>query len=375
MERLIFLYVSDGAAKEEEAEKFWAGPKVETRNRFATSVEQEGYYAVLSMLRSRGVVKDVVIVVESTRSPGSRKTKEGIRIYTVPHISIFNQFMKPNDIIWVRGGWRSWHKWLLGNVGKRWQMVYAANTGREKWKFWDVNLNDLCSQNYMDPHNRYQYKYIKPINPGVFKYLGYKLEYDIQICASRITHRKGQHYTLEAMVALKKMGYNARAYMPGNFPSLGYRQKCLDLISKHKLNVELPGMVSRKVICTKMNQSRIFTHLGGGGQGDRSPLEAAQCGCPILIASPHRHADYVTNPVLSPVGVANINDPLETAHRSKFVIDEFSHDDRKRIHNKFQVLGGIDRAFENMADLIDLMQQFKRPDPKRLIQRFGNKSL
>jgi len=61
------------------------------------------------------------------------------------------------------------------------------------------------------------------------------------------------------------------------------------------LQIDMPGMVSRKDLAGIFRQSRLFLHLGTGGQGDRGPLEAMACGCQVLIGYPGYHSPHVSS--------------------------------------------------------------------------------
>ena len=167
MKRLIFLYMSEGCAPP-NSNTPW-DPKTKSKNKYALGLESEGYLYILRRLSETKVFDEILIFIESNRGPGYFITSTGIKGYVIPEIARINEYLKPNDIIWARGGVRSWYEVLDEKKGKHWMVLYAANTGRQRWRFWDVVLNDTLGINMIDRRGRFFFDFEKPINPEIFK--------------------------------------------------------------------------------------------------------------------------------------------------------------------------------------------------------------
>ena len=143
MGKLIFFYTNHG--NNPTPPKKW-DKSVKSQNPYVNLITTEGYYHLLRRLKDQQIVDDVLLIIESNRSPGCFE-HDGIKGYTVPHIRNSREFIDKDDIIWARGGFRSWHDYLI-DLQKEgfWLMLYAANTGRERWAFWDIIL-DKQNQN------------------------------------------------------------------------------------------------------------------------------------------------------------------------------------------------------------------------------------
>jgi len=293
--RLVFFYTQYGAGDKSHIPKW--NPKAETKNFFAVEeggLRSEGYFWLLKKLKETGVFDEILIVIESNRSPG-RTDIEGLPCIVVPVIDCVHDFLRPDDIIWVRGGFRSWfvHLERLKKAG-HWLLLYAANTGRQRWMIWDVVFDDYVQSSQLDTRNRLWVKFNKPINPLIFYPKQIDPIYDICIGASHIHDRKGQWRVIEALAHYKKATKRSlKAVMLGR-GSRGTRTSTLyQIVDSEGLDVVFTGMLPRSKVCDIYNQSKIFIYLGEHGQNDRGPLEALCCGTPIIIANPRYHQPEV----------------------------------------------------------------------------------
>jgi hypothetical protein len=304
----------NGSCSDPSKEKY--DPTVETANHFAVSsggIKSEGYLLLLQTLLSDGVIDEVVIFIESTRSPGSTRIGN-ITVHVVPHIEHSKEFLREGDIIWIRGGFRGWHNFLVSLKGKHWLMLYAANTGRERWPFWDVVLDDLGETRF-DKLGRFFYDFYKPIPPKLFYYDPKFPKYDICIGASHIHEKKAQHKVVAAVRSYRSLyGDNLKCVLPGRYIG-SFGRDLPTIIKEDGLNIEMPGMVTRQQLNEIFNQSCLTVFLTEGGQGDRGPMESLSAGTPVIIRNPKRHHHSIKHPDVCKV--ASSSDPEYVARLIK----------------------------------------------------------
>lgn len=294
--RLVFFYVSWKHGYGEGID--WKrGHKSE--NFYAKRFEEEGYCLLLRFMLNHNIIDDVLILIESKSDPG-RFSAMDMKGHVIPSIENAWGFIKDDDIIWVRGGWKHWHDVLIEfQEAGHWLMLYAANTGREKWRFWDIVFNDQITIPVVDTVGRLQYPFRKPIQENIFfpKRLEPKkdqIKYDIMIGASHIHDKKGQWRVIDALIEYEKLFFeDLKAVLPGSFMRGVQTNKIVDKINDNGLDVEMPGMVPRKDLAKLMNQTALFVHLGSHGQADRGPIEAMACGCPVMLGFPQYHSKWL----------------------------------------------------------------------------------
>lgn len=342
--RVVFLYTSYGAAGVGSTPA-WDSNK-ESNNHFVGEhgLPTEGYFHMLLKLKEMGIIDDLLIFIESYRSSGY-KDISGIKCYVVPRIEYVENFLQENDIIFVRGGFRGWYDPFLLKMQKqkRWLILYAANTGRQRWTVWDIVLSDLNTEHTFDRRGRFWLLFKKPINPDIFHLRTTKRDIDICIGASKIHDKKGQWKVIDALIEYKRIfGKTLKCILPG---SLRYRGKetpqIVPKINKYSLDVEQPGFVNRYAMDKIYNRSKVFIYLGNSGENDRGPLEATSVGCPTILGGTTRHAPFLRGKHLGIIVSKNANDPtvvaneinqmLET-HTERFRISVASHFDK---HNGF----------------------------------------
>lgn len=293
--RLVFLFYSDGPTQPDSIPKF--DPKAISVNKYAKQFFTDGLYYVFQRLIEIGTLEEVLIVTESNRSPGFLKTDfPGIQSIIIPHISCLDNLLRPDDIIFTRGGFRSWHDWLIARQKEGyWMWLYAANTGRQRWPFWDLILEDCHNWDTVgktDRLGRHHLDYRKPINPTYFYPTDDpKYEYDFMIGASYITDKKGQWRTIQALKKFRELyGYSPRCIMPGATRRGTKTLKMLEYLNRNSdLDIEMPGMLNRQKLAVLMRKTKVFIHSGASGQNDRGPLEAMACGCRLILHSPQYH--------------------------------------------------------------------------------------
>lgn len=293
MKRLVYLYVSNGSAHPDFIPKW--DPKIISSEFFAHNIKDEGFYFLFCLLLEQRVFDEVLIVVESTRSPGHLHLSNQMQVLVVPHISELKKFMRDGDILWARGGWRSWFAFLEEwHDQDRWLLFYRAATNRGTWNFWDIVFDDLRTEFAQDEAGRFYYPIKKPINPTIFAPISKKRNYDVMIGASHVHDKKRQYLMIEVLKEYyKKYHTNLHCVLPGSIHRGVYTASIIPSIAKYNLDVTLTGMVNHHQLAALYNDCSIFVHCGVGGQNDRGPLEALSCGTPIMLANEQYHAPCI----------------------------------------------------------------------------------
>ena len=354
--RLIFLYVRDGAAPGNVY-----NPIIPTRNFYANRIKDEGYFYILKRMVEEKIVDEVLIFIESNKGPGYINYGNKITGHVMPDIADLKQYIRPDDIIYVRGGFKSWYDHLVNYKEQgHWMLLYAANTGREKWPLWSVVFNDLTGNNKFDASGRFQFDFKKPINPNLFFPIKTTRNYDVCIGASHIHDKKGQWRAVQALIEYKKIfNENLKCIMPGALRKGVETYKMLDILKNNIVNVTMPGMVSRSQLNKIYNRSKLFVHLGGGGQGDRGPLEALRCGTPVMIGNKTRHSKTVYQNAKA-CTVIPINASAEDIARILYYnIATYNERARKYITNYFEETNGIETVIlPEMKKLFNIFRTY-----------------
>ena len=375
--RLVFLFTNQGSVPE-GADAPW-DPKVETKNFYAVNptngLPSEGYLYMLKAMLKEKIVDDLIIFIESNRWPGYYIYDPNIHCYVVPQVAHIIPFLQEGDVIFARGGFKSWFNFLTQmSEEKRWLLLYAANTGRERWKFWDICFDDLSGKHRYDIRNRFFYDFKKPINAEVFKPLNIKKEFDVCIGASHVSDRKAQWKTVEVVVAYKELfGEALKCVLPGRITHGVNSNKMSEKIKRAQIDVLQPGMVTRDKVCEYMNKSHIFVYLGQGGQNDRGPLESLQCGTPVMIASTRRHSPVVYGDSRYCTVAKDPEDFKGIAYQLKEQLDRYRHqsDIRDECHDYFGRVSGIDVILSDMRRLFDLIRNNPVPNIEILKKEYG----
>ncbi len=364
--RLIFLFTQQGA-----------GPKgavydasVPSRNHFAVGeggLKSEGYMWLLHRMLETKIVDEIIIFIESNRYSGSASIY-GIPIHVVPHITNVDPFMQPEDVIWVRGGFRSWHEWLVKRKGKHWLLLYAADTGRERWLFWDIIFSDIGKKNWIDARNRLRVGFHKPIHPKIFYPIGCVPEYDVCIGASHIHDKKGQWKTIQAVIEYQKMyGVKLKCAMPGRLMRGTNTSQIPKVIAEHSLDIKVLGMVGRKTVNQIYNKSKLFVYLGGGGQNDRGPLEALCCGTQIIICNPARHHEVCyLDPTVNAVCEKHLDFKM-VAQKMNLALNKWTTNTKTLVHKYFEAQNGIETVcLPEMKSVFDVIRRNPQPSKEAL---------
>lgn len=372
--KLIYFYVSNGASSEKDDYRW--DSKIETQNHFARQLWTEGRFIMLDKMVEKGYFQELLVFIDSNRSPGSFQITPRAKVYVVPHLKESLKYIEERDIIYARGGFKQWYSTLQTLADRKyWIMFYRANTNRGPWPFWDIVLNDLADNNYQTG-NRLAYNFSKPINeklfcPGLVP--KHKRVYDVMVGASHIHTKKGQHLAINALLEYeRRFGRSLSICMPGSFIRAGTNKIITDAIESNRLNIYAPGMVSRETLCSLMNNTKLFLHLGPGGQNDRGVLEAMCCGTPVMISSPSRFSSFVSNNPKVSIIASNPNNANGTAIEIKNALQRYNTTDfGESVWKYYLDKNGMEEVvIPKMAKLIDYITINPVPNRAKLLREF-----
>ncbi len=360
MRRLVYCYVSNGSCPESEIRDLKWSPDAETREHFAgPQLLTEGFYFLFQQFIHCGFFDEILFVIESSKSPGHRRYHKGIEILVVPNLSCLHKFTRPDDIMWFRGGWRSWFPVIERYCdADHWILFYRANTNRGAWPFWDVVLDDLIEKPTVDQIGRFYYPIGKPTNTGMFYPAKVARKYDLCIGASHVHDKKGQWRVVDALVEYRKLfGHNLKCILPGSFHNGIGTNQIGAAKEENKLDIEFPGMLSRNDMVTAYNMSKLLVHSGVSGQGDRGPLEAMSCGCPVAIFKPEIHAPFVRScPYNFTIDFSDSIEAAKSIHAALRTINRHGEKWRAEVKAYYEAHNGIDEViipqFKRLFDVI-----------------------
>lgn len=375
MPNLIFFYVSDGACND-DANVTWDYMGI-TNNRYAQNVWQEGVFQLWDKMASSKVVSQAITYIDSMRGRhGNIRMTPNSVVCCVPHLKYALSEIKADDIIIARGGFKPWFP-VLAELQKRgnWILFYRANTNRGPWPFWDVVLDDLISQHEIHDGRLY-FSFNKPVNESLFfpKKEITKL-YDVMLNASHIHEKKGQHIFIHAAVDYQeKYDQNIKICMPGGFVKSWVREYILQTIQKYGLDVTIPGGVHRKDLNTLYNASKIYVHLGTGGQNDRGCLEAMRVGLPVFIKNIRAFAPFVSKCNLYTEKVLEGLPSIGIAESFKHMLNEYNdlesplYKDASDYYLKSNGLWEV--ALPRMATLFENLYSIGQPNRAEICKRY-----
>lgn len=368
--RVIYFYFSNGACAKDNIIP-WSD-KIKTLNHYAQNIWTEGPFRMLDLMAQKGIIDEQIVFIDSTRNPGFYPITEKSKVYVVPHLSESLNYIKSGDVIYARGGFKPWIDTLqtLSN-NKHWIMFYRANTNRGNWQFWDIILDDLVDNNY-NAGGRLGYSFRKPINEDLFFNDKHPQRlYDVMVGASHIHIKKGQHLTIQALLKYKEMfGKSLSAILPGSFIRSYTNKVIIDVLQSKELNLVHTGMVNREKLNSQMNLSKLFIHLGPGGQNDRGVLEAMCCGTPAMVAS-KRYSPFVYNNFEFGKLINCQDDPNKTAIEINKMLKEIEKGAYRNISEYYLKNNGMEQeAIPRMVKLIDFIKANPIPDREKLLKEF-----
>lgn len=386
---LIFFYASNKPINKSVSLSELEQPATNT---LAVSLQSDGVFVLLDLLAATGVVDHIYCIVDSRYGNGILRPTTTTTIYCVPNINfVYNNLIKPNDILFFRGGFRIWLP-LLDELlnAPFWKLYYRANTNHKHWPFWDIILNDLYPDDlYNDQLEVYKnailqnklaikrliFPYHKPVNEYIFKpIIPAQHKYDIMLGASHIHAKKGQHIALQACNVLAvrdKKFMDLKYIMPGGMIRCGTNA----IINQSwPIGLYKPGFVKRSCLARLMNNTKLFIHAGPGGQNDRSVLEALACGIPVVIKYGPKHYspwlkenDYVT--ICDSNSIEDWANIIEKAwNKIPSNYNEFNEYRERLVKWYWSVNGLWDVAFTRMKHLITALKKANPGDFNKVIE-------
>lgn len=368
--RVVYFYVSNGACSPDNIIPW--NDKIETQNSYAKNIWTEGPFRMLDLMAQKEIIDEQLVFIDSTRNPGFYPITEKSKVYVVPHLKESLKYIKPGDVIYARGGFKPWIDTLhtLSN-NKHWIMFYRANTNRGSWAYWDVILDDLVDNNY-NSGGRLGYAFRKPINEDLFYDNKHPQKlYDVMVGASHIHIKKGQHLTIQALLKYKEMfGNSLSIILPGSFIKSYTNEIIIKALESKELRINFAGMVDREKLNSQMNLTKLFIHLGPGGQNDRGVLEAMCCGTPVMVASKRYSPFIYNNPEFGKL-VTCQNDPRETAIAIGEMLCEINKGKYNNISEYYLKNNGMEQeAIPRMIKLLNFIKANPIPDRQRLLKEF-----
>ena len=359
--RLVFLFMSKSSAFPGSTKR--KIPVNQCGDYYIKAFKGECYFHMLEELLKLEIFDELFIFYESNVAPGladwiEDKNLVG-KVYceVIPEIRFVKDYINENTVIFVRGGFKHWYDFLLRYKNTNWLMIYAANTGRNKWTIWDVILEDISDKNnYVDNHQRYHFKFHKPTNENIFFYRDYPAKIDVCIGASHIHDKKGQYHVVEAIKILKQYhNYHVKAVLPGASRGGVNSAKMLNTLSK--TGVDFIGYLPKPQLCEIFNYSKLFVHMGNHGQNDRSLLEALACGTPVIFKSNIHH-----DPELKKVcyRFKHENNHSELAKTIKSSLENFQQCNKEKVFREYKKYFGFkENTIPKMAKLLDFMFKYE----------------
>ena len=337
---------------------------------FSAFLRTEGYYYLIKEMVKAKIVDEVLIVIDS-KVTSEFEFEPGINGLIVNGLKELNNYLRKDDIIWVRGGYRGWyHQLPHWSEAGHWMLLYAANTGRQKWPIWDLVFCDLRKEQSLDRRGRFWFYFKKPINPEIFHPVEGDKIYDLCIGASHTHDKKGQWKVVDGVTAYyKKYGVRLKCILPGARRKGVKTNLIEDIIAEDNLNIEIVGLVPRSKLAEIFNQTKLFVHLGGAGENDRGPLEAMCCGTPVMIETPKRHAPLVYECPQNYVA-EDANDPEAVAEEWHCILQGLNDQGRHDVHSYYKKHADISIILPEMARLFQVFRDHPKADVELLREEY-----
>jgi len=369
--RLIYWYVSDGA-RAEGIKVPWDVSR-ETANKYALSIHNEGMFQLWDELVKKGIFSEAITFIDSMRGQhGTRQVTAHSKVISVPHMEDTLRLIREDDIFVIRGGFKPWYNVLNTLSGKgHWVLFYRANTNRGPWPFWDVVLNDLISAPLLEG-NRLHFNFLKPVSEALF-YPTFSKEkkWDILLNASHIHPKKGQHRAIRAAVEYRnRYGHNLKICLPGGFIRSWAQADILGNIHKYGLDVKVTGGVPREVLNCYMNMSKIYMHVGPGGQNDRGALEAMRVGLPIIISNPKAFAPFLYSDTRYSTYIPMEDSDAFLAECIQHRLKNYTFSIHKEVSDYYNKNNGMRLAVARMTELFEHIFKIGKPDRIKLCKEY-----
>jgi glycosyltransferase involved in cell wall biosynthesis len=356
--RLIYIHKSLNSKPGTDATKWLQNEAVNSW--LTVDFATDGHPLLLEALLERGVVDEILVVIESARGAGLRDLGR-LKCMVMPSVAILKDFLRPDDILYWRGGYRWWIE-PLNDLKDYWHIYYSAGTPRGFWPQWDIILHE---GKLMSKRGKLYLPWNKPINTEVFKPSeDARLSYDICIGASKIFDLKQQWRTVDAVLEYKKKyGKDLCCVIPGAYRRSTQTDRMFKMIEAEGMKVALPGYVDRSKLAQIYQRSRIFAHHASG-LNDRCVLESMACGVALLSISDGggRYPQWVRDTR----SVAKSNTPSDIADAIHQLLQ--TPTPRDLIAESVAKNNSIEETVQNFAWLIPLLTYPK--DREKLIKEY-----
>ena len=368
--RIVYLFTSLGTATLGQNVSW--DPEAHSENPSAIGMETEGMFDLLMQLVKRGTIDECFFFVESNRSPGFRRYSDKAYCRVMPHMGYLEDYIQPGDVILARGGFRPWPGFLKKrNEEKKWVLFYRAATNRGGWPYWDIVLDDLIDRTRADEKDggRLHYLFHKPVREDIFFFKKEERDIDLIINASHIHDKKGQWKAIDALIYYKEIyGKNLKACLPGSWYGGINTLRIPFKIKSYGLDVDTPGMVSRKVLAEIYRRSRLYIHLGGAGQNDRGCLEALACGVPILLGNPVFHPKWMTNNPYSFITPNQVN-PESLAYEIHNWLSCINIEVHPQVAKFYKATNGMEVAIRDMETILNFIRDNPIADRQKALEK------
>ncbi len=367
MPRLIYVHKS--LQSKQVGGYKWDPERVCKNELLTVDFATDGYVDFLEGLLERKIVDEVMVVIETNPYSG-RFDIGNIECYCMPNLDVLHNYLRPDDVLLMRGGYKWWIPFVdRMNKEQRWLLFYSAGTRRSFWPQWDVIINDGVRPTAV--RGKLYMPWNKPINTQLFQLKKVKRIYDVCIGASKIYDTKQQWKVVDAVLAYReKYGEDLKCILPGAIRRGVETFRMLDLIKSHKLDVTMPGYVSREELADIFNQSKVFAHQCTG-QSDRGPIEAMSTGVPLYALSDNGHC--YTRWMIQNKEICLVRqspDPGLMATDLRRWTRYHSEEQRMVVSFNANRHNSIFFTYNQFAKLFDCINKIGKPDRPRMIKEF-----
>jgi len=370
--QLVYFYNCDkGAPVGSSHNRKWDKTRT-TNNEYAVNFKTEGFWYLFKRMLELGVVDEVLVFIDSWRSAGILEYSDRFKCIVVPSIEDAEEFIKPKAIVYFRGGFKLWIPFIerVVNKAENWILFYDANTGRKRWPYWDVVLDDLIDTQHVT-NNKLYLPFRKPTHQEIFKLARKTRLYDLCIGASYVHDKKGQWQALDMVTAFQQIfGKELTCVVPGGRWSGTQTVRVQRVIRRGIIRAAIPGMLKREEMPKVYNTSKLFIHMGGGCN-DRGMLEAMSCGVPCMIKYPTTHDPALMVDSSLVRIIENPNDPEAFAKEVYQMLMDDIEEKREKVLELYRKTSDVDTVIVPfMGKLFDFMYTHPKNKKEELFDAY-----
>lgn len=376
--KVVFFFMTEKSAPPNTGEE---NPKDRKCGERYNHFNNEGYFRMMGELLRNGVISDLKVFYESNIQPGYANWIENCHCEVIPELRFAEKYIDKDTIIFVRGGFRHWYDFLLKYKNKNWLIIYAANTGRERWTFWDIVFNDIDQEvNFVDNFERFQFEFIKPIDDNFFKPEKQLKQFDLCIGASFIYDKKGQWRIIKALNTYREIFGDIRVAVPGAIRrSIKTNTLMEEIRTKPIEGLSFPGMLKKEDLKNLFNQTKVFISPNYHGQNDRGVMEALSCGCIGSICYPRYHSPVINNLCKNIYEIENKEDKqiaieLNNLIRTKEYEKPFTFESRLENANEYRRKCGVNEIvtprMTKLFEALNTMDEINIESKRKLAEIF-----